>query len=64
MVQLQLGDDENIDLVSMRAILKVQGHSFFDVVVDLIYGSALREDIFPNAASAPVFAVVVNLNLN
>lgn len=62
MRQLQLRDDQYVDVLRIRSVFEMDGHSFLDVQEQLIHRAALREHVFTDAACAPELAVVVDFD--
>ncbi len=64
MIEFQFRYDKDVDVDRFLPAFKMQSHNFFDVLKHLVDGFALRENIFPEASSAPEFSVMVNFDLN
>jgi hypothetical protein len=58
----QFGNDEDVDATGGHAILKMQGHSLADVLLEIIDSFALREDIFADSPEAPKVTVVIDFH--
>jgi len=57
----EVGHDHNVD--GVRGLSEVSRDGFLDIVLELIERAALGEDVFAEAASAPILAVKVGLEL-
>lgn len=58
----QFGIDEDVDVTGGHAILKMKGQSLADVLVEIVDGFALREDIFADSRGAPKVTVVIDFH--